>query len=185
MSFDCKVCNKKYKSYQSLWNHNKKFHVQTPQPSTKPPQESLIIPQSSTKLECRYCNKKLSRIDSKKRHEENCSKNIEEQKEKEKQEEAKQKQIELELKKKDAEILKLKLKLQKQVDYVTLKKLNKMLVKHNNSVTNVQNINITNNNSNNNLTNNNLTNNNSNNNFQIMVITPTEKKNGTNFFIVM
>ena len=24
--YNCKICNKKYKSYQSLWNHNKKFH---------------------------------------------------------------------------------------------------------------------------------------------------------------
>ena len=24
--FVCKICNKSYSSYQSLWNHNKKFH---------------------------------------------------------------------------------------------------------------------------------------------------------------
>jgi len=26
MEFPCKVCNKDYSSYKSLWNHNKKFH---------------------------------------------------------------------------------------------------------------------------------------------------------------
>ena len=25
----CNICNKKYASYQSLWNHNKKFHKAT------------------------------------------------------------------------------------------------------------------------------------------------------------
>ena len=25
-SHSCKLCNKNYKSYKSLWNHNKKFH---------------------------------------------------------------------------------------------------------------------------------------------------------------
>ena len=24
--FICKICNKKYASYNSLWNHNKRFH---------------------------------------------------------------------------------------------------------------------------------------------------------------
>lgn len=26
MEFKCNICNKDYKSYQSIWNHNKKFH---------------------------------------------------------------------------------------------------------------------------------------------------------------
>ena len=26
VEFPCKVCNKDYSSYKSLWNHNKKFH---------------------------------------------------------------------------------------------------------------------------------------------------------------
>ena len=26
MSFNCNICSKEYKSYQSLWNHNKKEH---------------------------------------------------------------------------------------------------------------------------------------------------------------
>ena len=29
IKFICKTCNKEYSSYQSLWNHNKKFHVNT------------------------------------------------------------------------------------------------------------------------------------------------------------
>jgi hypothetical protein len=26
MCYECKICSKDYSSYQSLWNHNKKFH---------------------------------------------------------------------------------------------------------------------------------------------------------------
>jgi hypothetical protein len=26
MCYECKICCKDYSSYQSLWNHNKKFH---------------------------------------------------------------------------------------------------------------------------------------------------------------
>lgn len=26
MDFFCSLCNKKYKSYKSLWNHNSQFH---------------------------------------------------------------------------------------------------------------------------------------------------------------
>ena len=26
MSYSCDQCNKNYKTYQSIWNHNKKFH---------------------------------------------------------------------------------------------------------------------------------------------------------------
>jgi hypothetical protein len=28
MEFRCKSCNKEYSSYQSLWNHTKKFHTE-------------------------------------------------------------------------------------------------------------------------------------------------------------
>ena len=27
MSYNCNECKKKYSSYNSLWNHNKKFHI--------------------------------------------------------------------------------------------------------------------------------------------------------------
>ena len=27
MEYKCKICDKNYSSYQSLWIHNKKFHV--------------------------------------------------------------------------------------------------------------------------------------------------------------
>ena len=32
----CKLCNKKYASYKSLWNHNKKFHLDIPKISPNP-----------------------------------------------------------------------------------------------------------------------------------------------------
>lgn len=86
MEFRCNVCNKKYLSYQSLWNHNKKAHkLGDPQKSSFSsisPQISSFSPQNSSisednKLSCMYCKKKLSRIDNLKRHENKCrEKNI-------------------------------------------------------------------------------------------------------------
>lgn len=71
----CNICNKMYSSYKSLWNHNKKYHtiipMKNPQKSTILSQNSTILPQKST-LNCVYCDKKLSRIDSLKRHEQIC-----------------------------------------------------------------------------------------------------------------
>jgi hypothetical protein len=33
--YNCKICIKKYKTYQTLWKHNKKFHnTPSEQPST-------------------------------------------------------------------------------------------------------------------------------------------------------
>ena len=26
MDYECAICNKKYKSYQSIWNHNNRIH---------------------------------------------------------------------------------------------------------------------------------------------------------------
>jgi phage FluMu protein Com len=58
MEYKCHICNKNYSSYQSLWIHNKKYHKE-------------II----KTINCTFCNKILSRNDSKKRHEKICKKN--------------------------------------------------------------------------------------------------------------
>lgn len=53
MNFLCNLCNKEYKSYQSIWNHNKKFH----------PNENLIIQKNDNKKRnfiCDKCNKKFT-----------------------------------------------------------------------------------------------------------------------------
>jgi hypothetical protein len=53
MDFNCKLCNKKYASYQSFWNHNKKFH------------NDININQIH---KCENCNKVLASRQSKWRH---------------------------------------------------------------------------------------------------------------------
>ena len=125
MEYKCDICNKNYKTYQTLWNHNKNFHNITSTNLHINPQNNTISPQISTTnnhLVCSFCNKHLSRTDSLKRHEKTC-------KEKDK-ELSNVKQLEIQLKIKEQEILKLKLKLQKskKADIVTVNQLNKLLL---------------------------------------------------------
>jgi hypothetical protein len=61
MEYKCNECNKNYSSYQSLWIHNKKFHLQN-----KNQKENL--------WECYICKKQLSCKQSKWRHEQKCKK---------------------------------------------------------------------------------------------------------------
>jgi hypothetical protein len=49
--FNCEICQKDYKSYQSFWNHNKKFHEKI---STIYPQKSLFYPQNIHKKSLFY-----------------------------------------------------------------------------------------------------------------------------------
>ena len=48
MEYNCKICDKKYKTYQSLWNHNKKFHNEL---SIK-----IINDNKNNPYKCSYCN---------------------------------------------------------------------------------------------------------------------------------
>lgn len=85
MDYHCTACNKKYKSYQSLWNHNHKYHnTQNPQTSSSLPQTSSSKLTNSSdklsdkhikKLTCDFCEKIFSRIDNLKRHKLKCDKN--------------------------------------------------------------------------------------------------------------
>lgn len=74
MDYKCNICNKLYSSYQSLWNHNNRFHYDD---TTKTPQNTTKTPQITTKLHknisCIYCNKYYSRNDSMKRHLKSCN----------------------------------------------------------------------------------------------------------------
>ena len=78
MEFKCIPCNKTYKSYQSLWNHNKKFHntikvvdntISTiiAQKNTNTAHESTID-EPTIKNKCKYCNHIFTRSTSLKRH---------------------------------------------------------------------------------------------------------------------
>jgi hypothetical protein len=52
--YNCKICNKLYKTYQSFWNHNKKFHSNT------------------KKYKCKFCNKEYIIQQSHSKHEKKC-----------------------------------------------------------------------------------------------------------------
>ena len=56
----CLICNKKYASASSLWNHNKKFH------------NEFLYNNFQNNFKCKFCTKYLSRCDNLKRHEQNC-----------------------------------------------------------------------------------------------------------------
>ena len=80
MELTCEKCNKLYKSYQSLWNHNKKFHskkVVKTQPKsinndTNNKQQNINVVIKPIQNICNYCNKQLSDRHSKWRHEKTC-----------------------------------------------------------------------------------------------------------------
>ncbi len=165
LMFPCKICNKSYSSHSSLCNHNKKFHqnnnIEIQISSSKvvhsnPVSSPISNPQSNPTTNeldkkeilysCRYCTKQYSNRQNRWKHEQKCNiineNNLELDKIKE---ETKQKEVELLLKKEErllkkeeARILQLKLKLQQadKVDNITLNKLNKMLLKHNNRIKN-------------------------------------------------
>jgi len=68
MSFNCSICNKEYKSYKSLWNHNSIFH----------PEQKININRNDKKIreyECTQCNKKFTTKQSMNYHIDNTCKN--------------------------------------------------------------------------------------------------------------
>ena len=74
MEYTCNICNKNYKSYQSLWNHNKKFHYnniieKTSNVTNSDTKMSLNV---TKKYECIYCNKNFNYRQNKYQHEKTC-----------------------------------------------------------------------------------------------------------------
>jgi hypothetical protein len=59
--YKCDLCNKYYKSYQTLWKHNKQFHVDDGKPKV-----------NIKKYECLYCKSEFEYKQSKYRHQLNC-----------------------------------------------------------------------------------------------------------------
>jgi len=84
MEHYCNHCNKEYKSYQSLWNHNKKFHSviinknkQTPKKTTKIHKQFINKNQTKPKTyNCRHCDKEFSFVQARHRHEKTCKTKI-------------------------------------------------------------------------------------------------------------
>ena len=84
--FVCKICNKSYSSYQSLWNHNKKFHKMdvshiSPNVNHISPNVSHISPNINIDLKikniqyeikCKFCNSSFKHRSSKSKHEKIC-----------------------------------------------------------------------------------------------------------------
>ena len=73
--YECKICNKSYASYQSLWIHNKKFHtivvLKTSRTSEKTSETSENILKKN--YNCRKCNKVFHNIKTRWSHEKICN----------------------------------------------------------------------------------------------------------------
>ena len=75
----CKQCNRTYKTYKSLWNHNKKFHNDNviigdhKVDSTRDPKgDHLVI---TSKSGCKYCGIQFNNRHNRWRHEQKCESN--------------------------------------------------------------------------------------------------------------
>jgi len=149
MEYKCNTCDKKYVSYKSLWNHNKKFHtiknvqnvapnvVQCPENVSNVVHDVAVNIQQENKI-CKKCNKTFCDRIYRWRHEKKCN-------------EVKNQKSEIELMKKQIEDIKqeskkemesLKNQLQKalKIHPKTLQKINKQL--NNNGTINNNTINI-------------------------------------------
>jgi len=154
--FSCNICNKKYSSYKSLWNHNKKFHS-IPNVIKSSPKVDICTPEgiptivttnnnantaNIIKYICKKCTKEYSSRQNRWKHEQKCIGNknniteleIIKEENKKLDNENKNKELELLIKKEEKEILQLKLKLEKSemIDNVTLRQLNKKLLERHN-----------------------------------------------------
>ena len=132
----CNICNKQYSSYKSLWNHNKEFHKNNNIKVLNNSEKVLNNSENVKKYNCKYCNIQFLNVKTRWSHEQKCKISCNEKNQKELELLlAKENNIRL---KEESRILKLKLKLQQadKVDNITLNKLNKILLKHNNRIKN-------------------------------------------------
>jgi len=124
MEYNCKICNKKFKTYQTLWKHNKSKHIIQSEIKNE---NNLVQLQSSdlSEIKCKFCDRPFNFRNNKWKHEKVC---------KEKQiidlnQQTKNNELILQIKKEEANILRLQLELQKSTknDNMTIKKINKLL----------------------------------------------------------
>ena len=62
MEYKCNICNKYYSSYQSLWIHNNKFHLD----------KVLKTSDKVINYNCRYCIKQYNNLKTRWSHEQKC-----------------------------------------------------------------------------------------------------------------
>jgi hypothetical protein len=76
--YKCKICEKEYKSYQSLWNHNKIKHNTAVKDNVKDVKDTVKdvkdIVKTSKKHICEICNKEFTSRQSKYEHKKNVCK---------------------------------------------------------------------------------------------------------------
>lgn len=78
MEYRCDICNKNYKTYQTLWKHNKQFHkIPTPivaqsYPKSTPNISDDILKNTLAKHSCTYCKKIYSSRQNKWKHQQKC-----------------------------------------------------------------------------------------------------------------
>jgi len=134
MEYICNICNKKYVSYKSLWNHNSKFHKEDSIKNVHsvPSNVSKNVSNVSNEFLCSICNKKLNSRTTKWRHEKTCNNN---KKNKDEEIELMKNEMEEFKKQSQKEMEKLKDMLQKALK-IHPKTLNKINTQLNNNTTN-------------------------------------------------
>ena len=148
MSNYCKHCNKQYSSYQSWWNHNKKFHISEVIKSNHLGNHSviksnhLVINKNpltdgvNNSLICKFCNRIFSHKNNRWRHENTCKEKEKREQAAEREQEREQQLLQIQLKKEETKILKLQLKLEKSKrrQPKTVNELNNLLTQHRNNI---------------------------------------------------
>lgn len=141
-SFKCNICNKNYKSKNSLGNHNRKYHSQNQsnisrdKPKYQPkldidkPKYQPILDLNS-KYKCSFCNKEYKHIQSRWKHEQKCKVNYNDEKEILKKENMELKKEIKEMKKQLIELMNKSCKIHPK----TLQKINNQL--NNCNITNI------------------------------------------------
>jgi hypothetical protein len=78
MENQCLICNKSYKSYASLWNHNKKYHKEETitKEIVQNQHQHQHQPQIEIQINCKNCEKLFNTRQSKWRHEKICKKEV-------------------------------------------------------------------------------------------------------------
>jgi hypothetical protein len=129
--YKCNTCNKCYKTYQTLWKHNKKFHLTNNNHDNHLDNHYNHNDNHQPNLHeksypCRKCKKTFTKFQNRWRHEKKCT-TI-----KEAAVSLEEKKVELSLLKEKNKNIQLQLKLQKDTDSTSVRKINKLLIKHSN-----------------------------------------------------